>query len=150
MAIIGDEDGGFARIAISRSFPNLLYRLFADLQMPADFQNLFQPCSSLGIISTAKFFLIATRLKLSFRFHIYISFFRMYLCSAVWLLLQNPPWQKWVKDAKIRHNQPYLLLKMYSKIFLLPKEKWNNFLRIVSGIIRQYNLHSLEFVIKAE
>ena len=50
MAIIGDEDGGFLRIAISRSFPNLLYRLFADLQMPAHFRELFQPCSSLGII----------------------------------------------------------------------------------------------------
>ena len=57
MAIIGgDGDGGRARIAISPSFPNLLYRLFADLQMPAHFRILFQPCSSLGIISTAKFF----------------------------------------------------------------------------------------------
>ena len=41
MAIIGDEDGGFARIAIRPSFPNLLYRLFADLQMPAHFRILF-------------------------------------------------------------------------------------------------------------
>ena len=52
MAIIGgDGDGGCARIAISPSFPNMLYRLFADLGMPAHFR-----CSSLGIISTAKFF----------------------------------------------------------------------------------------------
>ena len=56
MGIIGDEDGGFARIVIRPSFPNLLYRLFADLQMLAHFRILFQPCSSSGIISTAKFF----------------------------------------------------------------------------------------------
>ena len=52
---IVDEDGGFARIAIRLLFPNLLYRLFADLQMPAHFRILFQPCSSSGIISTARF-----------------------------------------------------------------------------------------------
>ena len=57
VAIIGgDGDGGCARIAISPSFPNLLYRLFADLQMPAHIRILFQPCSSLGIISKAKSF----------------------------------------------------------------------------------------------
>ena len=84
-----------------------------------------------------------TKTYSGFSFHIYISFLRMHLCSAVWLLSQNHPWQKWVKRAKI------LFLKNYSKIFLLPKEKWNTFLRIVSGIIRLYNLHSWEFVIKA-
>ena len=52
----GDGDGGCAWIAISPSFPNLLYRLFVDLQMPAHFWILFQPCSFLGIISEAKFF----------------------------------------------------------------------------------------------
>ena len=57
MAIIGgDGNGGCARIAMSPSFPNMLYRLFADLQMPAHFRKLFQRCSSLGIISRAKFF----------------------------------------------------------------------------------------------
>ena len=84
-----------------------------------------------------------TKTYSGFSFHIYISFLRMHLCSAVWLLSQNHPWQKWVKRAKI------LFLKIYSKIFLLPKEKWNSFLRIVSGIIRPYSLHSWEFVIKA-
>ena len=54
VAIIGDEEGGCARIAMSPSFPNLLYTV--DLQMSAYFWILFQPCSSLGIISTAKFF----------------------------------------------------------------------------------------------
>ena len=44
MAIIGDEDGGFARNAIRPSFPNLLYRLFADLQIPAHLRILFHPC----------------------------------------------------------------------------------------------------------
>ena len=51
--IEGDGDGGCARIAISRSFPNMLSQLFADLQMPAHFRIIFQPCSSLGIFSTA-------------------------------------------------------------------------------------------------
>ena len=55
MAIVGDEDGGCARIAISPSFL-ICCTLFADLQMLAHFRILFQPCSSLGIISTAKFF----------------------------------------------------------------------------------------------
>ena len=36
-----DEDGGFERIAVSPSFPNLLYTVH--------FRIFFQPCSSLGI-----------------------------------------------------------------------------------------------------
>ena len=57
MAIVEDEDGGCARVAISPSFCNqICCTLFADLQMLAHFRILFQPCSSLGIISTAKFF----------------------------------------------------------------------------------------------
>ena len=51
--------GAFARIAIRPSFRNLLYRLFADLQMAAQFRILFQPCSSLEIILTGSFSLKA-------------------------------------------------------------------------------------------
>ena len=48
---------------ISPSFTNLLYRLFADLQMSAHFRILLQPCSSLGIISTATFFFKKSAVK---------------------------------------------------------------------------------------
>ena len=41
----------------TEAFPFLIcYTLFTDLQMRAHFPILFQPCSPLGIISTAKFF----------------------------------------------------------------------------------------------
>ena len=55
MAIIGDEDGGCARIAITLYFL-ICCSLFAYLQMLAHFRILFQPCSSLGTVSTTKFF----------------------------------------------------------------------------------------------
>ena len=55
MAIIGDEDGGCARIAITLHFL-ICCSLFAYLQMSAHFRILFQPCSSLGTVSTTKFF----------------------------------------------------------------------------------------------
>ena len=53
MAIVGDEDS--ARIAISPSFPNLLYTVCRSSNV-SPLPDTFQPCSSSGIISTAKFF----------------------------------------------------------------------------------------------
>ena len=44
MAIVGDEDGGCARIAISSSFPNLLYTVCRSSNvstLPGTFSTLF-------------------------------------------------------------------------------------------------------------
>ena len=62
MAIVGDEDGGCARIAISPSFPYLLYTVCRSSNvspLPDTFSTLF----SLGIISTAKFFFYKSAVK---------------------------------------------------------------------------------------
>ena len=47
MAIIKDEDGGCARIAISPSFPNLLYTVCRSSNA-SPLTDTFQSCSSLG------------------------------------------------------------------------------------------------------
>ena len=44
MAIVGDEDGGCARIAISPSFPNLLYTVYRSSNvspLPDTFSTFF-------------------------------------------------------------------------------------------------------------
>ena len=44
MTIVGDEDGGCARIAISASYPNLLYTVYRSSnssQLPDTFSTLF-------------------------------------------------------------------------------------------------------------
>ena len=82
-----------------------------------------------------------------FSLHIYISYFRMHLCS-IWLLWQNIPWQKWGNREKIQLNRSqYPFQKVYSK-FSAGQRKLKHF--SCSSIIRQYNLHSWEFVIKAQ
>ena len=81
-----------------------------------------------------------------FSLHIYISYFRIHLCS-IWLLWQNIPWQKWVNREKIQLNRTYPFQTIYSK-FSAGKRKLKHF--SCSSIIRQYNLHSWEFVIKAQ
>ena len=50
MVIVGGEDGGCARIAISPSFPNLLYTVCRS-------SNVSPLPDTFGIISTAKFFI---------------------------------------------------------------------------------------------
>ena len=58
MANIGDEEGGCARIAISPSFPNLLFAVCRSSNV-----SPLQDCSSLGIISMTKFFFKKTAVK---------------------------------------------------------------------------------------
>ena len=47
-------------------------------------------------------------------------------------------------------SSKHIPFKRFIPSFLHAKRNWNTFLRIVSGIIRQYNLHSWEFMIKAQ
>ena len=72
------------------------------------------------------------------------------LCYIWCLLSQNLPWQKWVNSAKIRLNQEHIPFKRFILSFLQAKRNVNTFLRVVRSIIRQYNFHSWEFVIKAQ
>ena len=47
-------------------------------------------------------------------------------------------------------SSKHIPFKRFIPSFLHAKRNWNIFQRIVSGIIRQYNLHSWEFMIKAQ
>ena len=79
------------------------------------------------------------------------TFFIMNLCSAIYDAFYHKTFLDRSeltvrKSGSIKH----IPFKRFIPSFLQAKRNVNTFLRVVRGIIRQYNLHSWGFVIKAQ
>ena len=78
------------------------------------------------------------------------TFFIMHLCSAGYDAFYHKTFLDRSeltvrKSGSIKH----IPFKRFIPSFLQAKRNVNTFMRVVRGIIRQYNLHSSEFVTKA-